>query len=149
MAFGNGEDHGVLHRAGVKLSRTHQIAHIFQHHQVQVFGAQALQPLARHIGVQMAHTAGMKLDHTHTCLLNGRSIHVGINVSFHHAHFQLIFYPLNGAFQRGRLAAAGGRHEIQQKGALGLELTAQLCRIRVIICKNALFDFDHFEWFHR
>ena len=85
MALGDREDHGVLHRAGVKLRRAHQLAHILQHHQVQVLRAKGLQALLGHVGVQVAHAAGVKLNGPDAGAVDGPGVHIGVDVGLHNA----------------------------------------------------------------
>ena len=149
VALRHGEDHGVLHGAGIELRRAHQIAHILQHHQVQVLRPQLLQALLRHAGVQVAHAAGVQLDGADPCARHGGGVHVGVDVGLHNADAQLILQPLHGAQQGGGLAAAGGGHQIQQKGPLALQLLADPVRLPVIIGENAFLYLDDLVLVHK
>ncbi len=63
--------HRVFHRTGVELRRTYQIAHVFQNSKLHVLRSEALEALARHICVQMAHTARVQLNGLHAGRRNG------------------------------------------------------------------------------
>lgn len=64
MAFRHRENHRILYGSRIKFRRAHQIPNIFQYRQIQIVCSQFLQPLFRHSCIQMAHTAGVKLDRT-------------------------------------------------------------------------------------
>ena len=148
MALWHGEDHGVLHRAGVKLRRTHQVPHIFQHHQVQIVRADLPQALFRHTRVQVAHPAGVQLDRPYPGAGNSGGIHVRVDVRLHHAHPQLVLQRLDGPQQRCGLAAAGGGHQVQQERPLLLQCLPYPRCLPVIVGKHALFYFDDLIGIH-
>ena len=99
MTLWNRQNHGVLHRAGVELGRTDKVADVFQNHQIETLGAQPGQSLPGHLGVQMAHAAGVQLNGLGAGLGNGAGVHVGVNVGLHHADAQLILQRSNRAAQ--------------------------------------------------
>ena len=101
------QDHGIFHRTGIKLRRANQIAHILQHHKIQVIRTDLLKSLLRHTGIQMTHTAGVELDGLDPGGSNFLRIHVGVDIGFHNADIQMLLQSLNGTQQRGGLAAAG------------------------------------------
>ena len=138
MSLGHGEDHGVLHGAGVKFRRADQVADVFQDGEVHVVHAQALQALTRHARVQVAHAAGVELNDLGAGLLNGGGVHVGINVRLHDADAKLVLQRGDGLAQRGGLAGAGGAHQVEQEHAVLFQLLAQLVRLTVVVFKYAL-----------
>ena len=122
MAFGNGEDHGVFHSAGVKLRRTHEVSDVLQDGKIHILDAEVPQPLPRHAGVQMAHAAGVELDDLDAGILDRSSIHVRIDVRLHHADTEIFLQRLDRAAQRCGLAGTGRAHEIEQKGMRSFKL---------------------------
>ena len=149
VALGHGKDHGVFHRAGVELRGAHQVAHILQHHQVQVIGAQLPQSLLGHPGVQVAHAAGVQLDGPDPGVGHGGGVHVGVDVRLHNAHAQLILQALHGPQQGGSLAAARRGHQIQQEGALLFQLLPDPVCLPVVVGENAFLHLDDFIFVHR
>ena len=141
MAFRNGEDRHVFDRTGVKFSGAHQIAHILQNHQIRIIALQTFQALTGHGRIQMAHTASMKLDGFCTGSGNGFGIHIGVNIRLHHADSQFILQKADQPGKCGRLAAAGRGHEVQKIDPLFLQFHPQLIRLRIVVGKDALFDF--------
>ena len=62
IALRDRKDHRVLCTSRIKLCRAHKIADIFQYDQIQITRAKLPDALTGHIRIQMAHTAGMKLN---------------------------------------------------------------------------------------
>ena len=148
MALGDGEDHGVLHRAGVKLRRTHQIAHILQHHQVQFLRTEGLQTLLGHVGVQVAHAAGVKLNGPDAGAVDGSGVYVGVDVRLHDAHAQLVFQRLDGPAKGGGFPGAGRGHEVQKKGFFPFQLLPQGVGLPAVFREDALLHFDDLKSCH-
>ena len=148
MSFRNGKDHGVLYCTGVEFRRADQIADVFQDHEIQRLGSEALKSLGSHACVQMAHAAGVKLDDFGTGLFDGGCINIGIDVGFHDADLEVVFQSRDGAFQGSGLTGSGRAHQVQQENALILQFAAQFVRFLVVVGKYALFYFYDFITFH-
>ena len=148
MPLGDGEDHRVLHSAGVKLRRADKIADVLEDREVDVLRAETLEALLGHARVEVAHAAGVELDDLRAGLFDRGGVHVGVDVGLHHADAKLVLQRGDGRLEGRGLAGAGGAHQIQQEDLVLLELRAQLVGLPVVVFKNALFDFQYAIAFH-
>ena len=115
MAFRDGEYHGVAHGSGIEFGGADQVAHIFEYRKVQPF-RKVVQALAGHLGVQMAHASGVKLNGFDSSgFLDFDCVHIGIDVGFHHRYLDFVFDGIDGGNQGGGLAAARRGHQVKQK----------------------------------
>ena len=140
MSLRDRKDHGVFHRAGIKFRRANEIAHILQHNEIQVLRPDLPQALLGHSGIQVAHAAGMQLDGPYPGPGHGAGIHIAVNVRLHHTDAHFLPQPLHRPQQGGGLAAAGARHQVQQKGLIPLQLRPQAVGLPIVIGKDAFFE---------
>ena len=97
----------------------------------------------------MAHAAGMQLNGLHAGgFLNLDRIDIAVDIRFHDGNTDFVFKTIDGLNEGSGLAASGRRHQIEQKHALGLQLTAQLIRRTVVILEDTLLNLDNFNVFH-
>ena len=148
VAFRHGQDDRILHRTGIEFRRADQVAHVLQDREIQVFRAQFAHALAGHVGVEMAHAAGMQLNGAHAGLEDRRGVHVGIDVRFHDADAHLVLQTAEHLLQQRGLAGSGRRHQVEQERLLRLHLRAQFFRVRVVVRENAFFYFDDLDGVH-
>ena len=148
MALRDGKDHSIFYGSGVKFRRTYQVPHIFQDEKIQPVHAEFLNPLSGHPGIQMAHAPGMELNDSGAVILNGRRIHIGINIRLHDSDLHFTFEHLNGPAQGGRLPGPRAGHQVEQEYPLFLQFFPKQIRLPVIIRKDALLDLDYPVFFH-
>ena len=67
-------------------------------------------------------------------------IHIAVNVRLHHTDAHFLPQPLHRPQQGGGLAAAGARHQVQQKGLIPLQLRPQAVCLPVVVGKDAFFQ---------
>ena len=143
VAFRDGENHYILHRACVKLCRADKVAHVFKYSKVNIPGSKLIEALLGHARIQMAHTAGVELDALYAGGGYLLRVHGGVNVCLHDADTELILQPCNGAHEGGGLAGTGGGHEIHKKGSLLLQLSPEFVGLGIVVGKDTGLYFDY------
>ena len=148
MTLGNGEDHRVLDGARVKLRRAYEVADIFEYRKVNVLGSESFKALLGHACVQVAHAAGVQLDDLRAGLGDRVRVNIGVYIRFHYADAHFVLQGRNSCLERGSLARAGGRHEVEEECFFLFQLLSELIRFPVVIFKYAFFDLQYSEAFH-
>ena len=149
LPFRYTQNHGIPGCARIEFRRTYQIAHVFQNSKLHVARCKAVQALARHIRVQMAHTARVQLNGFNARRRNGTRVHIGVDVRLHHTDLEFVTQTLDGARQGGRFAGAGRAHQVEQKDPLFFQLPAQKLGALVVVGEYALFDLQNPHFVHR
>ena len=142
VSLGDGQDHQIQMRAGVKFCRTDKIADILQNDEIQPLRSKLPQTLAGHGGVEMAHAARVQLNDLRAGARDGVRVDVGVDIRLHHAHAQRLLQQRQQAQQRRRFSGAGRGHQIDEAGALRAQLGAKGRGLCVVIGKDALLDFN-------
>ena len=75
-------------------------------------------------------------------------VNIGVYIRFHYADAHFVLQGRNSCLERGGLARAGGRHEVEEECFFLFQLLSELIRFPVVIFKYAFFDLQYSEAFH-
>ena len=128
----------------IKRRRADQVADILDHQDVGGVEIKMFDPVADHVGVEMAAGTGVDLVDGGSGRGNAVGIVAGLLIPFEDGKADLVFEQRNRLFEQGGFSGAGRADQVQGKDPVGGKVfTVVRCQV-VVLGQQVFFNSDRF-----
>ena len=115
MSFGRGQQRHVQVLTKIKTCGAHEVADIFNKHDIDLVDGEFVQCRMHHMGIEVAGAAGTDLHCGYALLPNTLGVVLGFEVPFDDRDLEFIAQGVCRCFEQRRFAGTRRRHQIYRQ----------------------------------